>query len=127
MKKKLLMFFLLFSVVVNAATYRVKCDNTGKTMSFIVKVENNKLAIGKYVFSLKYLGQIYDQATGLTFYSYSILPKGQMFCVSTSKFTMRKKNNTLISGYVIMIKNKGYIADRIVTIRKRTPCPPSKT
>lgn len=115
MKKTLVLFItlLICSVAVNATTYRVKYDvNNQSSTSFIVKVDFNRLTIGSNSYPLRRMGTI--TSYGLTFDSYVYgSNENGMFCVATSSITIEKNLFTKLSGYIIIIDKKPYIADKI--------------
>ncbi len=107
------MVLLICAVAANAATYRVKYDvNNQRTTSFIVKVESNRLTIGSTAYDLRRMGTI--TSSGLTFNSYAYgSSENGMFCISTTSITIEKNRFTKLTGYVVMIDNKAYLAERI--------------
>lgn len=113
MKKTIILLILMISVVVaNAATYRVKYDVLNQqTTSFTVQVNSDRLVIGNNAFSLRRMGTITN--SGLTFNSYAYGSREGMFCVSTTSITVEKNMFTRYTGYIIMIDNKAYLADKI--------------
>lgn len=111
--KKFMIFMVLFisAIVANAATYKVKYDVTSQcSTSFIVKVETNQLTIKSNAYSLRQLGTITN--SGITFNSY-VYDSNRMFCVSTTSITVEKDLFTKLTGYIIMIDNKAYLAEKI--------------
>jgi hypothetical protein len=112
MKKIILLFVLLVSgIVANAATYRIKYDvKEKKETSFVVTLSSDKIVVGKNVFPLRRLGTITN--SGLTFNSYCYGEYDKMLCVSTSSVTVGNFNKK-VTGYIIMIDNKTYLADII--------------
>lgn len=113
MKKKLLMLiFVISAVVANAATYRVKYDvNNERSVNFIVKVEFNQLLWNQQSFSLRRMGTITN--SGITFDSYCYGRRDGMFCVATSSMTVKKDFFTTLTGYLIIIDQHAYLADKI--------------
>lgn len=107
------MVLLICAVAANAATYRVKYDvNNQRTTSFNVKVESNRLTIGSTAYDLRRMGTI--TSSGLTFNSYAYgSSENGMFCISTTSITIEKNRFTKLTGYVVMIDNKAYLAERI--------------
>lgn len=114
MKKFFIMMVLLMcTIVANAATYRLKYDiNNQRSTSITVKVERNRLTIGSTVYSLRRMGTITN--SGITFdsYAYGSSDNG-MFCVSTSTITVEKDLFTTLTGYIVFIDNKMYLAEKI--------------
>ena len=112
MKKSLIIMVLLIcAIVVNATTYRVKYDvNNQRATSFTIKVETNRLTIGSNAYNLRRMGTITN--SGLTFNSYAYgSGDNGMFCVSTTSITIEKNPFTKLTGYIIIIDNKAYLAD----------------
>ena len=114
MKKFFIMMVLLMcTIAANAATYRVKYDvNNQRSTSFTIKVEHNRLTIGSTAYSLRRMGTITN--SGITFdsYAYGRSDNG-MFCVSTSSITVEKDLFTKLTGYIVIIDNKAYLAEKI--------------
>lgn len=114
MKKLIFFMVLLFcTIVANATTYRVKYDvNNQSYTSFIVRVESNRLTIGSNAYLLRRMGTI--TSSGLTFDScaYGSSENG-MFCVSTSSITVEKDLFTKLTGYIVIIDKKAYLAEKI--------------
>lgn len=114
MKKSLIVLVLLIcAIVANAATYRVKYDvNNQRATSFTIKVEPNRLIIGSNAYNLRRMGTITN--SGITFNSYAYgSGENGMFCVSTTSITIEKNPFTKLTGYIIIIDNKAYLADII--------------
>lgn len=114
MKKSIFFMVLLFcTLVANATTYRVKYDvNNQSTTSFIVRVESHRLTIGSNAYHLRRMGTI--TSSGLTFDSYAYgSSENGMSCVATTSITIDKDIFTKLSGYIIIIDNKPYIADKL--------------
>jgi hypothetical protein len=112
--KKILFVFLLsmIAIAVNAATYRVKYDvNNERSTSFVVTVNADQVTINNNRYTLRRLGTITN--SGITFNSYCYGAHDGMFCVSTSSISIKKDWLTTISGYIILIDNKPYLADKI--------------
>ncbi len=113
--KKLFIFMVLLicTIAVNATTYRIKYDvNNQRSTSIIVKVESNRLTIGSKAYSLRRMGTITN--SGITFNSYAYGSDGNgMFCVSTTSITVEKNLFTKLTGYIIIIDNKAYLAEKI--------------
>lgn len=107
------MVLLICAIAANAATYRVKYDvNNQRSASFIVKVESNRLTIGSNAYPLRRMGTI--TSSGLTFNSYAYgSGENGMFCISTTSITVEKNLFTKLTGYIIMIDNKAYLAEKI--------------
>lgn len=114
MKKLIFFMVLLFcTIVANATTYRVKYDvNNQSYTSFIVRVESNRLTIGSNAYLLRRMGTI--TSSGLTFgsYAYGSRENG-MFYVSTSSITVEKDLFTKLTGYIVIIDKKAYLAEKI--------------
>lgn len=107
------MVLLICAVAANAATYRVKYDvNNQRTTSFIVKVESNRLTIGSTAYDLRRMGTITSSDLTFNSYAYGSSENG-MFCISTTSITIEKNRFTKLTGYVVMIDNKAYLAERI--------------
>lgn len=114
MKKLIFFMVLLFcTIVANATTYRVKYDvNNQSYTSFIVRVESNRLTIGSNAYLLRRMGTI--TSSGLTFDSYAYgSSENGMFCVSTSSITVKKDLFTKLTGYIVIIDKKAYLAEKI--------------
>lgn len=114
MKKTLIfMVLLICTIMANAAIYRVKYDvNNQRSTSFTVKVESNRLTIGSTAYSLRRMGTISN--SGLTFDSYAYgSSENGMFCVSTTPISVDKDQFTRLSGYILVIDNKAYLAEKI--------------
>jgi len=113
MKKILFLILMVIScVAAQAATYRVTYDvNNQKKTTFTVTVNSDRLAIGQNVYTLRQLGTITN--SGLVFNSYMYGQNQKMFCVSTTSITIEKDMFTRLKGYIIMIDNKAYLAERI--------------
>ena len=113
MKKLIFFMVLLFcTIVANATTYRVKYDvNNQSYTSFIVRVESNRLTIGSNAYLLRRMGTI--TSSGLTFgsYAYGSRENG-MFYVSTSSITVEKDLFTKLTGYIVIIDKKAYLAEK---------------
>lgn len=114
MKKTFIfMVLLICTVAVNAATYRVKYDvNNQRTTSFIVKVESNRLTIRSTAYDLRRMGTITSSGLAFNSYAYGSSENG-MFCVSTTSITIEKNQFTKLTGYIVMIDNKAYLAEKI--------------
>lgn len=116
MKKIYIMMVLLMcTIVANAATYRLKYDiNNQRSTSITVKVEHNRLTIGSTIYSLRRMGTITNSGSGITFDSYAYgSSENGMFCVSTSSITVEKDLFTKLTGYIVIIDNKIYLAEKI--------------
>ena len=114
MKKLIFFLVLLFcTIAANATTYRVKYDiNNQSRTSFIIKVESNRLTIGSRVYYLRRMGTITN--SGLTFDSYAYgSSEDGMFCVATSSITVEKDLFTKLTGYIVIIDKKAYLAEKI--------------
>ena len=114
MKKIILLLVLLVSAIaVNAATYRVKYDvQNQRSTNFTASVGYDRLTINQTGYSLRRMGTI--TSSGITFDSYAYgSGSNGMFCVSTTSISIKKDWLTTLSGYVIMIDNKAYLADKI--------------
>ena len=118
--KKLIFFMVLVfcTIVANATTYRVKYDvNNQSYTSFIVRVESNRLTIGSNAYLLRRMGTI--TSSGLTFDSYAYgSSENGMFCVSTSSITVEKDLFTKLTGYIVIIDKKAYLAEKINEAKK---------
>lgn len=107
------MVLIICAIAANATTYRVKYDvSNQRSTSFIVKVESNRLTIGSSTYSLRRMGTITN--SGLTFNSY-VYGSGEngMFCVSTTSITVEKNQFTKLTGYIVIIDKKAYLAEKI--------------
>lgn len=114
MKKIILLLVILVSTIaVNAATYRVKYDvQNQRPTNFTVTIGYDRLTINQNVYTLRRMGTI--TSSGITFDSYAYgSGSNGMFCVSTSSIDIKKDWLTTLSGYIIMIDNKAYLADKI--------------
>lgn len=114
MKKIILILVLLVSTIaVNASTYRVKYDVLNqRPTNFIVTVGYDRLTINRNAYTLRRLGTITN--SGLTFDSYAYgSDSNGMFCVCTSSIDIKKDWLTTLSGYLIIIDSKAYLADKI--------------
>ncbi len=113
MKKIILILLMSLSIVIaQATTYRVTYDvNNQKKTSFNITVKSDRLTIGQNVYSLRQLGTITN--SGLVFNSYMYGQNQNMFCVSTTSITIDKDIFTRLKGYIILIDNKAYLADKI--------------
>ncbi len=114
MKKVLLLLILIESALaVSAATYRVKYDiQNERSTNFTITVSYDRLVIGNNTYSLRRMGSI--TSSGLTFDSYAYgAGENRMFCISTSSINIKKDWLTTLSGYMIIIDNKAYLADKI--------------
>ncbi len=114
MKKTLIVLLILIgTIAANAATYRVKYDvNNGRSASFIVKVEPNRLTIGSKAYSLRRMGTISNSGLIFDSYAYGNSSNG-MFCVSTTSITVEKNLFTKLSGHIMIIDNRAYLAEKI--------------
>jgi len=112
--KKFIIFMLLVvsCLAAHAATYRVTYDiiNQKKTALTVI-VKPDRLTIGGRTYSLRQLGTITN--SGLLFNSYMYGKNENMFCVSTTSITVDKDMFTRLKGYIIIIDNKAYLAERI--------------
>ena len=113
MRKMILMLIILISAVAaNAATYRVTYDvNNERSTNFIVKVESDRLTWGQQSYSFRRMGTI--TSSGITFNSYSYGSREGMFCVATSSITVKKDLLTTLSGYLILLDNHAYLAQKV--------------
>ena len=107
------MVLLFCTIVANATTYRVKYDvNNQSYTSFIVRVESNRLTIGSNAYLLRRMGTI--TSSGLTFDSYAYgSSENGMFCVATSSITVEKDLFTKLTGYIVIVDKKAYLAEKI--------------
>ena len=114
MKKIILLLVLLISTIaVNAATYRVKYDvQNQRSTNFTITVGYDRLTINQTVYSLRRMGTITSSGVSFDSYAYGSGSNG-MFCVSTTTISVKKDWLTTLSGYIIMIDNKAYLADKI--------------
>ena len=112
----LLLVLLVGSITANAESYRIKYNGKGeKVASFVVTLSSDNVIINNDVFSLRRLGTITN--SGLTFNSYCYGRNDGMLCVSTSSIAVGDLFRR-ITGYIIMIDNKAYIADKITKTDK---------
>lgn len=113
MKKILaILLTLVCFIAAQAATYRVTYDvNNQKKTSFTITVNSDRLAIAQKTYSLRQLGTITN--SGVEFRSYMYGQHQGMFCVSTTPIKIDKDLFTCLSGYIVMIDNKAYLADKI--------------
>lgn len=113
MKKIILLLLMIISCgIAQAATYLVNYDvNNQRKTSFIVVVNSDRITIGQNVYSLRQLGTITN--SGLVLNSYMFGQNKNMFCVSTTPITIEKDQFTRLKGYVILIDDKGYLAEKI--------------
>lgn len=113
MKKLIILLILIIiTAVANATTYRVKYDvQKQQSASFTIQVNSDRLVVGNNAFSLRRMGTITN--SGLTFNSYAYGDRDRMFCVSTTSITVEKNMFSRLTGYIIMIDNKAYLADKI--------------
>lgn len=114
MKKTILLLILLISTfAANAATYRVKYDvNNQQSTSFLVKVEPNRLTVRSNIYSLRRLGTITNSGIEFNSYVYGSDENG-MFCISTTSITVEKDFFTTLTGYIVIIDKKAYLAEKI--------------
>lgn len=114
MKKLVVLTILLICVfVANAATYRAKFDvQTMNETSFIVKVQPNAIQIRNNTYSLRRMGTITNSGYVFDSYAYGSGSNG-MFCVSTSKITVQVNPFKTVTGYMMLIDGKAYLADLI--------------
>lgn len=114
MKKFILTFILVIvAVAAQAATYRVKYDvQNERSTNFTVVVNSNRLTIGNNSYDLRRMGTITN--SGITFdsYAYGLTGNG-MFCVSTNSITVEKGLWNKLTGYIIIIDQKAYLADKV--------------
>ena len=112
MKKLFLLSVLLIScIAANAISYRVKYNVTDREdASFIVIPSHDKVVINNDTFSLRRLGTI--TSSGLTFNSFCYGQNDNMLCISTSSIMVEDLFKK-VTGFVIMIDNKAYLADKI--------------
>lgn len=113
MKKVILLLIIIMSAIAaEAANYRVKYDvlNQCET-SFVVRVGYDRVSISQTSYSLRRMGTITN--SGITFDSYSYGNRDGMFCVSTTSISLQLNIWKTISGYIIIIDNKAYLADKI--------------
>lgn len=113
MKKLILLsIFIISAVGANATTYRVKYDVINdRPTSFIVNVSYDKLVINGTSYSLRRMGTITN--SGFVFDSYSFSSQGRMFCVATTPITVKKNAFTTLRGYMMLIDEKAYLAEKI--------------
>lgn len=113
MKKMLSILLMIVSfITVQAATYRVTYDvNNQKKTSFTITVNSDRLTIAQNTYSLRQLGTITN--SGVVFQSYMYGQYQNMFCVSTTSITVDKDAFTRLRGYIILIDDKAYLADKI--------------
>lgn len=113
MKKVIFLLIIIMSAIAaEAANYRVKYDvlNQRET-SFVVRVGYDRVSIAQTSYSLRRMGTITN--SGITFDSYSYGNRDGMFCVSTTSISLQLNTWKTISGYIIIIDNKAYLADKI--------------
>ena len=107
-----LMVLIICTVAVNAATYRIKYDvNNQRATSFVMTLSSDKVAIGQRTHSLRRMGTITN--SGLVFDSYCYGYNGGMLCVATASISVKKDIFTTLSGYIVIIDSKAYLADKI--------------
>ena len=113
--KKILIFLMLVisSIAASATSYRVKYDVINqRSTSFIVKVEPNRLTIGSNVYTLRQMGTITNSGLLFNSYTYGSGYYGRL-AISTTSITVEKNRFLKLAGYVIIINNKAYLADKI--------------
>ena len=107
-----LMVLIVCTIAANAATYRIKYDvNNQRATSFVMTLSADKVTIGQRTHSLRKLGAITN--SGLVFDSYCYGYNDGMLCVSTSSISIKKDIFTTLSGYIVIIDGKAYLADKI--------------
>lgn len=114
MKKFILtLIMVIVTIAANATTYRIKYDvQNERSTNFTVVVTSNRLTIGNNSYTLRRMGTITN--SGLTFDSYAYGNTGNgMFCVSTTSVTVEKGLWNKLTGYIIIIDQKAYLAEKV--------------
>jgi len=115
MKKTLLLLtFILCSLTLSATTYEVYYDiNTKQEANLLITVNNNTLKVGQKVYPLRLLGHINNGNVVYASYAYDTTQK--TFCVSTTLITLKLDNNRTTTGYLIILDDKAYLAQKKIT------------
>ena len=101
-------------VAAQATTYRVTFDaNKQQKTSFTIVVNNDRVTIANKTYALQRYGYIHNDDSGMDFESYAYSQDRRMFCVSTTPITVELNKTTRVSGYMILIDNKCYLADKV--------------
>lgn len=108
----LLLAFIICTITINASKYLIKYRvNDQHPISFVLNVSSNYVTLKGHIFGIRQLGTITSH--GLTYNSYAIGSKQKMFCIAQRKIDFKINNNTYINGYIIIIGQTMYLADKI--------------
>ena len=113
MKKVIFIAMLVLSVfVANAEKYRVKYNiNDQREVSFIVNMQGDKLMINGKEYPVWRMGSV--SSSGVNFRTYAYGNQSGTLGISTTQESLQLNRFKTIRGYILLIDNKGYLADRI--------------
>ncbi len=109
--KRLITTFLAFTfaIMTFAQSYTVIFDATSKTSTnFTVNLSGNSITIRGSRYSLQRMGTITN--SGITFNSYLYGSNDLMFCVATSSMTVQVPGQGNVTGYMMLINQRPYLA-----------------
>ena len=113
MKKVILIVMLVLSVfVANAEKYRVKYNvNDQREVSFVVNLQGDKLTINGREYPVWRMGSV--SSSGVNFRTYAYGYQNGTLGISTTQEGLQLNRFKTIKGYILLIDNKGYLAERI--------------
>ena len=113
MKKVILIAMLVLSVfMANAEKYRVKYNvNDQREVSFIVDLKSDQVLIQGRTYLVWRMGSV--SSSGVNFRTYAYGNQSGTLGISTTQESLQLNRFKTIKGYILLIDNKGYLADRI--------------
>lgn len=111
--KRFIATFMAFitAIITFAQSYTVFYDATSKTSTnFNVTLSGNSITIRGSRYSLRQMGTITN--SGIIFNSYLYGANDQMFCVATSSMTVQIPGQGNVTGYMMLINQRPYLARR---------------
>ena len=109
--KRFITTFMVFTIAIMtfAQSYTVFFDATSKTSTnFTVNLSGNSITIRGNRYSLQRMGTIRN--SGITFNSYLYGSNDLMFCVATSSMTVQVPGQGNVTGYMMLINQRPYLA-----------------
>lgn len=104
---------LVLSVfMANAEKYRVKYNvNDQREVSFIVDLKSDQVLIKGRTYSVWRMGSV--SSSGVNFRTYAYGTQSGTLGISTTQESLQLNSYRTIKGYIIIIDNKAYFADKI--------------
>ena len=104
--------FVLSVFMANAEKYRVKYNvNDQREVSFVVNLQCDKLTINGREHPVWRMGNV--SSSGVNFRTYAYGNQSGTLGISYTQESLQLNRFKTIKGYIILIDNKGYLADRI--------------